>query len=29
MRHLAANALTILIVLGIALAGVIAWGVTP
>lgn len=27
MRHLAANALTILIVLGIALAGVIAWGV--
>lgn len=28
MRHLAANALTILIVLGIALAGVIGWGVS-
>ncbi|MGM0583590.1 MAG: endolytic transglycosylase MltG [Pseudomonadota bacterium] len=28
MRHLAANALTILIVLGIVLAGVIGWGVS-
>ncbi|MEO1689307.1 MAG: branched-chain alpha-keto acid dehydrogenase subunit E2, partial [Pseudomonadota bacterium] len=26
MRHVAANALTVFIVLGLALAGVIAWG---